>query len=232
MKRIIFLLFEVIVWQAKSLPFQKRCKIPQNTTIAPWMKKAGYDLVYGGKEHLPKPLGFKDISDNERDELATAAADYIKSKPQELYFLILSFINTHDICYMAIRDFAETDFDHLLIRKGKTKIYRLDKVLQKPEEMSDKEFFARHYPPVPPNLESQEDKPEAIKALVNIRSFRKNAREKYTDKDWRMHHYAYAHLTEIVDRHIQEVLNALKQCFFGLHWLFLAFGINDKLQIQ
>jgi len=38
MKRIIFLLFEVIVWQAKSLPFQKRCKIPQNTTIAPWMQ--------------------------------------------------------------------------------------------------------------------------------------------------------------------------------------------------
>lgn len=188
----------------------------QNTTIAAWMKKAGYDLVYGGKEHLPKPLlpealGFKDICDDERDELATVAADYIKSKPQEPYFMILSFINPHDICYMAIRDFAETDFDHMLIRKGKTEIDRLDKALQKPEGMSDEEFFASHCPPVPPNLESQEGEPEAIKALVNTRPFRKNAREKYTDEDWRMHRYAYARLTEMVDRQIQEVLNALKE---------------------
>jgi arylsulfatase A-like enzyme len=187
----------------------------KNTTIAAWMKKAGYDLVYGGKKHLPKPLlpdalGFKNISDDERDELATVAADYIKSKPQEPYFMILSFINPHDICYMAIRDFAVTDFDHLLIRNGKTEIDRLDKALRKPEGMSDEEFFASHCPPVPPNLEPQEGEPEAIKALVNNRPFRKSARQEYTDKDWRMHRYAYARLTEMVDRQIQEVLDALK----------------------
>ena len=187
----------------------------ENTTIAAWMKKAGYDLVYGGKEHLPKPLrpgplGFKDISDDERNELASVAADYIKSKPKEPYFMILSFINPHDICYMAIRDFAETDFDHMLIRKGKTEIERLDKALQKPEGMSDEKFFARHCPPVPPNLEPQEGEPKALQSLVNNRPFRKNAREKYTDEDWRMHRYAYARLTEMVDRQIQEVLDALK----------------------
>ena len=41
----------------------------KNSTIAAYLKKAGYDLVYGGKEHLPpslKPavLGFNDISNN------------------------------------------------------------------------------------------------------------------------------------------------------------------------
>jgi len=49
-------------------------KIPEvsqkvkNTTIAAFLKKAGYDLVYGGKEHLPPSLtpaalGFNDITD-------------------------------------------------------------------------------------------------------------------------------------------------------------------------
>lgn len=27
-----------------------------STTMGSWMKQSGYDLVYGGKEHLPKPL--------------------------------------------------------------------------------------------------------------------------------------------------------------------------------
>ena len=66
-------------------------RIPQisdevkNSTVAAFMKKAGYELVYGGKEHLPGPLkpvelGFKDISDNERSELADEAAKYITQK--------------------------------------------------------------------------------------------------------------------------------------------------------
>jgi len=49
------------------------------TTLPAFLKKAGYDLIYGGKEHLPKPLrpvnlGFTDITNNERDELAQKAA--------------------------------------------------------------------------------------------------------------------------------------------------------------
>lgn len=86
----------------------------KNTTIAAFLQKAGYDLVFGGKEHLPpslrpKALGFNFITNDERDILANEAAKYIKGKHDKTYFMIVSLINPHDICYMAIRDFAESN---------------------------------------------------------------------------------------------------------------------------
>jgi len=186
------------------------------STVADYLKRAGYALYYGGKEHLPPPLrpdtlGFTNISKNERYELAEAAASFIKTGHKKPYFMILSLINPHDICYMAIRDFATTAFDSLLIRKGDQEIAALNWAMQKPQGMSDQEFFASHCPPVPPNLEPQMDEPEALKHLINSRPFRKKARENYTDEDWRMHRYAYCRLTERVDSQIQIVLDALKE---------------------
>ena len=197
-------------------------KIPEiseevrNTTIAAFLKKAGYNLVYGGKEHLPKPLipttlGFKDITDNERGELAETAANFIKSKPENPYFMVVSFINPHDICYMAIRDFAETDHENRILKNGKTELATLDKALAIPEGVSDEEFFARYCPPLPPNFEPQEDEPKAITWRNNQRDFQKNAREYYTEQDWRKHRWAYCRLTEFVDKQIQTVLDAVKE---------------------
>jgi hypothetical protein len=45
--------------------------------------------------------------------------------------MVVSFINPHDICYYAIRDFATTDFDHRLVEKGVQEIATLDKALKK-----------------------------------------------------------------------------------------------------
>jgi len=185
------------------------------TTLAAHMKKSGYNLIYGGKEHLPKPLrpaeqGFTDISDDERFSLALTAADYIKRDHEKPYFMIISLINPHDICYMGIRDFASTPFDSLLVRKGVKEIEALDWALEKPAGMSDEEFFASYCPPLPPNYEIQEDEPEAIKALINGRPFRKKMREQYSEEQWRMHRYAYARLTERVDAQVQIILDALK----------------------
>lgn len=185
------------------------------TTLAAHMKKSGYDLIYGGKEHLPNPLrpaeqGFTDISDDERFSLALTAADFIKRDHEKPYFMIISLINPHDICYMGIRDFASSPFDSLLIRKGEKEIEALDWALEKPEGMSDKEFFANYCPPVPPNYEIQEDEPEALEALINGQPFRKKMREQYSDEQWRMHRYAYAQLTERVDAQVGIILDALK----------------------
>lgn len=207
----------------------------KNTTIAAYLKKAGYDLIYGGKEHLPKPLlpstlGFTDISDDERFELAEAAAAFIKKDHENPYFMVVSLINPHDICYMAIRDFATTPFDSMLVRKGVKEIAALDWALQKPKGMSDEEFFANHCPPLPQNLEPQIDEPEALKALINNRPFRKSARADYSDKDWRMHRYAYARLTERVDSQIKTVLDALKESGQEEHTLVIFssdHGDND-----
>ncbi|MCD6367381.1 MAG: sulfatase-like hydrolase/transferase [Bacteroidales bacterium] len=174
------------------------------TCMATYMKKAGYELIFGGKEHLPPSLtptalGFNDITDNERDILAEEAAKYIRKKHDKPYFMIVSLINPHDICYMAIRDFAESEQAEMIIENGKTEITTLDKALQLPIGISKEQFFAEYCPPLPPNFEPQEGEAKAIGYLLERRSFRKSAREKYTDEQWRMHRWAYARLTEVVD---------------------------------
>lgn len=188
----------------------------RRTTISAGLQKAGYDLVFGGKQHLPKPLspqvlGFTVISEDERSELAEEAASYISNKPENPYFMVVSLINPHDICYMAIRDFAETDHEKRLIDNGVVEVATLDKALVKPEGISDAEFYKNHAPPIPPNLEPQEGEPMAIQSLIEQRNFRKKAREEYTNKDWQLHRWAYCRLTETVDKQIQTVLDAVKE---------------------
>ena len=197
-------------------------KIPEvsenvkSTTIAAYLKKAGYDLVFGGKEHLPPSLtpaalGFNDITNNERDVLAQEAAKYIREAHEKPYFMVVSLINPHDICYMAIRDFAEAEQSKRILKNGKTEVETLDKALELPEGISKEQFFAEYCPPLPPNFEPQEDEAKAIGSLLDRRLFRKSAREKYTEEQWRMHRWAYARLTEMVDAQIQVILDALKE---------------------
>jgi arylsulfatase A-like enzyme len=188
----------------------------KSTTIAAYLKKAGYDLVFGGKEHLPpsltpQALGFNDITNNERDVLAQEAANYIKGDHEQPYFMVVSLINPHDICYMAIRDFAEAEQSKRILKNGKTELEKLDKALELPEGISNEQFFAEFCPPLPPNFEPQEDEAKAIGSLLDRRAFRKNAREQYTEEQWRMHRWAYARLTEMVDVQIQVILDALKE---------------------
>ena len=60
-----------------------------NTNEYIFNSQSDYDLVYGGKTHLPTPLlpqknGFKTIlTENDREELATIAAKYIQEKQQQ-----------------------------------------------------------------------------------------------------------------------------------------------------
>ena len=187
----------------------------RQTNIATAMQQAGYDLVFGGKQHLPRvlqpeTLGFNVISRDERDELAENVAQYIKTDHANPYFMIVSLINPHDICYMAIRDFADSEEEKAIIRNGKTEVATLDEALQIPAGISRETFFADYCPPLPPNYEPQTDEPQAIDWLIRLRPFRINARENYTDEQWRMHRWAYCRLTEVVDRQIQVILDALK----------------------
>lgn len=195
-------------------------KIPQvseevnNSTIGAYMKKAGYDLFYGGKEHLPSSLvpsrqGFYDFTNNERGVLAEKAAEIIKEDHDKPYFMFVSLINPHDICYMTIRDFP--NYTKIKPRKDQSEIKMLDKALELPKGVSKEEFFAKYCPPAPANIEPQEDEPKAIRSLLERRPFREAARENYTDERWRMHGYAYGRLTEFVDSKIQKVLDAVKE---------------------
>lgn len=197
-------------------------KIPQvseevlNASIASFLKKADYELIYGGKEHLPESLipqnlGFTDISDDEREELAQEAAKVIKADHEKPYFMVVSLINPHDICYMAIREMATSEFDARILQNGKLELSVLDGAMKIPEGVSAEEFFESYCPTLPVNFEPQFEEPEAVKQLVNGRPMRKNARENFTDDQWRHHRWAYCRLTELVDQRIQLILDALKE---------------------
>lgn len=187
----------------------------KQTTIAAYLKKAGYELIYGGKQHLPKPLtadtlGFRVITRNERDILTRDVVKEIKAKHNKPYYMVVSLINPHDICYMAIRHFASSTQEKAIVEHGNVACATLDKALQKPAGVSDKDFFAKYCPPLPLNFEPQKGEPKAIKSLLERRPFRENARENFTENDWRMHRWAYCRLTEFADIEIQEILDALK----------------------
>ena len=186
----------------------------RNTTLPVSLQKAGYDVFYGGKVHLPKPLqpqnlGAKIISTDEREGLANDAAEFLKQKHDKPFYLTLSFINPHDICFMALRDYTSSQLERNYIGKATKEISALEKSLKIPEGVSEADFLSKYCPPLPPNFEPQQNEPAAVRKLLEIRDFRIQAREKYTEKQWRMHRWAYARLTEQVDAQIQTVLNVL-----------------------
>jgi arylsulfatase A-like enzyme len=188
----------------------------KSTTIAAFLKKAGYDLIYGGKEHLPPSLspdslGFKVLTNDPRDILAQKAAQFIEGEHKNPYFMMVSFINPHDICFMAIRNFADSAEMKSLLKNSKTELKNLDEALELPKGISKKQFFSEYCPPLPPNYEPEKDEAKAIGALLDLRPFRRMARNEFSDEQWRMHRWAYARLTEKADTLVNVILDALRK---------------------
>lgn len=187
------------------------------STIAAYLKTAGYSLAYGGKSHLPKPLsprvqGFEVIETKQSDELAVKCGEYIGRKHDRPFFLWANFINPHDICFFAINYFRfGLDKNDSLFRKPGRANAELIRALEMPVGVSEQDFFAKYCPPLPANHAIQIDEPVAVTRLVNDRSFRLRARNTYTDRDWRLHRWAYHRLTERVDGQLQVVLDALRK---------------------
>ncbi len=177
------------------------------------LRRAGYRTVYAGKQHLPRmnaeDMGFEVPQYDERNTLAAMCAAFLDELPKEPWLLVASFINPHDICYHTIRAFASSEIDHRLLKNGRTELAALDQALELPQGMSEADFFATCCPPAPPNLEPQQDEPEALAHLIDTRAFRRRARDTWTAEDWRRHGWAYARLTEQVDAQIGRVLDAL-----------------------
>ena len=166
--------------------------------------RAGYETVYGGKVHLPMKLedaGFTRLEGDEGPKLAEPCATFLRQPHDRPFLMVASFINPHDICFMAISDAQHT---------GRiTGPKPLLEALAPPAGMS-REEFARHCPPLPANFAIPEGEPEAILA-ADTRAFRTRARNEWTEEQWRLHRWAYARLTEHVDAQIGVVLTALRE---------------------
>lgn len=177
---------------------------------------AGYETVYGGKVHLPRKmnrienLGYRNLTNDRRLGLAEACAEFIKSRHTKPFFLFASFINPHDICYMAINDFNRT--------QGEAPRNNIDSkiceaVLDDARRTGDiSAFVEKNCPPLPANHEVPELEPECImKNYIEPRPFQAYTRRKWSTEKWRLHRWAYCRLTEMVDEKIGIVLDALRE---------------------
>jgi choline-sulfatase len=183
------------------------------------MRQAGYETAYGGKVHLPKmgaeDVGFDVISTDERARLSVDCAAFLQRRHPRPFCLVASFINPHDICYMAIRDMVSNEPERRLIETGRVECATLDAALQRPPTVDDAAFFGGLCPPLPPNFEAQQDEPEAIRRLLEIRPFRGSVRARWSAERWREHRWAYARLTDRVDAEIGHLTDALRASAFA-----------------
>lgn len=182
-------------------------------TLGHVFRKAGYETVYGGKVHTPMnvpAMGFEMLSRDQRDGLAEACGEFLRKKHDRPFLLVASFINPHDICYMAIRDFSEkTGARQKPLNNARVELQALDEALKLPAGVSRDDFFAKFCPPLPANFEVPKGEPEGV-LRADTRNFRTHARQNWTAEQWRLHRWAYARLTERVDAEIGRVLAALR----------------------
>ena len=179
-------------------------------------QKAGYETVYGGKVHLPRKmngvenLGYRNLTQDRRLGLAQACAEFIKGEHTKPFFLFASFINPHDICYMAINDFNQTQGEAPM---GNTDSKICEAVLDRARRAGEMSAFAeKSCPPLPSNHDVPKAEPECImKHYIEPRPFQAYTRKKWTDHQWRLHRWAYCRLTEMVDAKIGILLDALRE---------------------
>ncbi|MBM4093291.1 MAG: sulfatase [Planctomycetes bacterium] len=187
----------------------------QRQTMGWLFRNAGYETAYGGKTHVPGKIsdyGFDVLTADQRDGLAAACVAFLNKAHDKPFLLVASFINPHDICYMAINDFERAKTGKPNASGKAPHQVCLAAALERPAGVSEAEFFAKYCPPAPANLEPQADAPEAVQQSLGgkARTFRQHAFQNWSVEQWRLHRWAYCRLTERVDREIGLVLQALR----------------------
>ncbi|MHC4440212.1 MAG: sulfatase family protein, partial [Planctomycetota bacterium] len=153
---------------------------------------------------------YRNLTNDRRQGLGDACAEFLKGRHEKPFLLFASFINPHDICYMAINDFNRTQHKAPIDNED-SRI--CEAVLDQARNTGDiSAFVEKHCPPLPANHAVPEDEAECIMAkYINPRPFQAYTREKWTEDQWRLHRWLYCRLTEMVDAEIKTVLDALKE---------------------
>ena len=167
-------------------------------------RQAGYKTLYSGKTHL---YGTKDVSEygfnlNNKDPYEGPAiyAEKVlpelgKNKKGKPFFLFLSFINPHDICYKAGMDKR--------FKKGLDPAQEVetDRLLAVQKSLSPEEY-RRQIPPQPKNRTPiNGEEPEMVAMALPGRD--------WNEEQWDLYYWMYHRLTESVDALIGRVLTAL-----------------------
>jgi arylsulfatase A-like enzyme len=178
---------------------------------------ADYETVYAGKVHLPGALkemgrnGYRDLTRNDRQGLADSCAEFLKKPHERPFLLYTSFINPHDICYLAIND--------ALRAKGQMPPDNIDS--RTCEAVADEiraniSGTGQELTPLPANHAICESEPQAISTEYLTHEhqgapYRRHAREEWQEREWRIYRHVYRKLTEKVDAQIGQVLDALRE---------------------
>jgi choline-sulfatase len=199
---------------------ESRIKVPRemiDSSLGLLLRRAGYETAYGGKVHVPGNLaaamrkeGYRFLEVDSRQKLADACAKFLGERHDRPFFLFASFINPHDICYMAINAHRRSLGQEPVANRDSKVCQSL---LDRARSSDDLGAFIRdHCPPLPGNFQVPPEEPECITTqYLKARSFRKFARDRWSREDWRLHRWAYCRLTERVDRQIGQVLGALRE---------------------
>ena len=173
---------------------------PPGKSLGTLMKATGYRTAYFGKWHVggvsssPQNLwhGFDTIVDGRTDALTAAkAVEFIAAKHDQPFFLIVSFLNPHDICEWA------------RMRSGIENKMRNGAVALEPP-LAD-------CPPLPANFAIPADEPEIVGLRRHSQPERAHPTQRWGATEWRQYRWAYARLIEKMDEQVGRVVGALKQ---------------------
>lgn len=160
-------------------------------------KAAGYDTGYSGKWHMPAVYpaegiaGFEVLNKVERkgklardlDEATKdQAVEFLKRKRDKPFYLVVSFLNPHDICLLAGEDSPI-----------------LKDVMARYMPAGGEEL-----PPLPGNFPLPEGLPDALSRRKRLQH------AAWDERHWRRYCYAYYRMMEDVDRQVGQVLAALR----------------------
>jgi arylsulfatase A-like enzyme len=184
-----------------------RPSVPMNPTelvcLGSYFKTAGYDTPYVGKWHLcyaekdSQTHGFEIIrakTSGGHDANVTEGALQFLARPHDKPFLLVaSYLNPHNICEWARR------------LAGRDQRLNCGEIGQPPA--------LDQLPPAPFNIAPPKNEPDGMAFIrrayqVPDGSFPVG---NFTAEDWRKHRWGYYRMTELVDREIGRVLDALRK---------------------
>lgn len=190
----------------ENTPAYDRAKVRQiaeQDGLGYLFRRAGYETLYSGKTHLyggnATLYGFTFDGENPYEGPALYAEKVLAEKagkPQDRpFFLFLSFMNPHDICYKAGMDERWPD---RIPEEKRQETIRLLEVFKK----MDKTEYKRQ---IPPRVENFAPNDGEIEEMVSM----SNRWRDWQPWQWDFYSWFYHRLTESVDAQIGRVLDAL-----------------------
>ncbi len=184
-----------------------------NNALGNLFNRAGYETIYSGKTHLYGKVadyGYTDVrTQDPYNEGCKEAVTYLDSRKESSenkpFFMFISFMNPHDICYSAGLDPRYPDQLKSTYAEATTKYLELKASLP-PEE------YQRQIPPRMPNEEfmiadpNDQDMPDPARLKSSGADYRTWTQEEQDTFRW-----MYCRLTESVDELIGQVLDALER---------------------